>query len=132
MFSRAKQLLLLFLLLLCAVDTMAQQRRPVDAQHPLWLVHVDVWNQADPRKIIALIPDDIKPYVCMNLSLSCSYDVDQDVYMRPQNYLRTYKSFTTAKRTFDKLHFKGVDLAILEVNNGESVEDGKEVFRKHT
>lgn len=44
--------------------------------------------------------------------------------------LRTYKSFTTAKRTFDKLHFKGVDLVILEVNNGESVEDGKEVFRK--
>ncbi len=95
MFSRAKQLLLLFLLLLCAVDTMAQQRRPVDAQHPLWLVHVDVWNQADPRKIIALIPDDIKPYVCMNLSLSCSYDVDQDVYMRPQNYLRTYKSWAS-------------------------------------
>lgn len=46
--------------------------------------------------------------------------------------LRIYKSFTTAKRTFDKLHFKGVDLVILEVNNGESVEDGKEVFRKHT
>ena len=45
--------------------------------------------------------------------------------------LRAYKSFTTAKRTFDKLHFKGVDLAILEVNNGESVKDGKEVFRKH-
>lgn len=95
MFSRAKQLLLLFLLLLCAVDTMAQQRRPVDAQHPLWLVHVDVWNQADPRKIIALIPDDIKPYVCMNLSLSCAYDVDQDVYIRPQNYLRTYKSWAS-------------------------------------
>ena len=49
----------------------AQQRRPVDHEHPLWLVHVDVWYAADPQKIIDLIPDDIKPYVCLNLSLSC-------------------------------------------------------------
>ena len=49
----------------------AQQRRPIDSQHPLWLVHVDVWNSADPQKIIDLIPADIKPYVCMNLSLYC-------------------------------------------------------------
>jgi len=47
----------------------AQQRRPIDSQHPLWLIHIDVWNSADPQKIIDLIPNDIKPYVCMNLSM---------------------------------------------------------------
>ena len=41
----------------------AQQRRPIDSKHPMWLVHIDVWNSADPQKIIDLIPDDIKPYV---------------------------------------------------------------------
>ncbi|NPD91364.1 glycosyl hydrolase family 98 [Prevotella sp. PMUR] len=73
----------------------AQERRPVDARHPMWLIHVDVWNQADPQKIINLIPDDIKPYVCLNLSLSCSYDKEKDVYMRPQDGVRTFRSWAT-------------------------------------
>ena len=43
---------------LCPLSTVfAQQRRPVDAQHPLWLIHVDVWYKADPQKIIELIPN---------------------------------------------------------------------------
>lgn len=73
----------------------AQERRPIDARHPLWLVHVDVWNKADPQKIINLIPDDIKPFVCMNLSLSCQYDKEKNVYKMPQNAIRTYKSWAT-------------------------------------
>lgn len=73
----------------------AQQRRPIDAQHPLWLVHVDVWNKADPQKIIDLIPDKVKPYVCMNLSLSCQYDKEKNVYKMPQNAVRTYKSWAS-------------------------------------
>lgn len=73
----------------------AQERRPIDSKHPLWLVHVDVWNQADPQKIIDLIPADIKPYVCMNLSLSCSYDTELNIHMRPQNAIRTYKSWAS-------------------------------------
>lgn len=44
--------------------------------------------------------------------------------------VRTYKSLASAKRAFNKLHFKGVGLAILEVNEGESICDGKEVFYK--
>ena len=63
-----------YLLLLCMLMTgtqlWAQQRRPIDSQHPMWMIHVDVWNVADPQKIIDLIPEEIKPYVCMNLSLS--------------------------------------------------------------
>jgi hypothetical protein len=73
----------------------AQQRRPIDNQHPLWMIHIDVWNAADPQKIIDLIPDDIKPYVCMNLSLSCQYDKDRAVYLMPQNAMRTYRSWGT-------------------------------------
>ena len=40
----------------------AQQRRPIDNEHPLWMIHIDVWNAADPQKIIDLVPDDIKPW----------------------------------------------------------------------
>ncbi len=73
----------------------SQQRRPIDNRHPLWLVHIDVWNSADPQKIIDLIPDDIKPYVCMNLSLSCQYDTGTNMYRMPRNAVRTYKSWAS-------------------------------------
>jgi hypothetical protein len=73
----------------------AQERRPIDNQHPLWMIHIDVWNSADPQKIIDLIPDDIKPYVCMNLSLSCQFDTKTGMYRMPRNAVRTYKSWAT-------------------------------------
>ena len=89
-------LLLLALLLLGTTQgTQAQQRRPIDSQHPLWLIHVDVWYKADPQKIIDLIPEDIRPYVCMNLSLSCQYDTDLNIYKMPQYAFQTYKSWGT-------------------------------------
>ena len=59
-----KRTILAFLLLLTTTvwtNVTAQQRRPIDSQHPLWLIHIDVWNSADPQKIIDLIPNDIKP-----------------------------------------------------------------------
>ena len=47
--------LLLVLMLTCmAQEVGAQQRRPIDSQHPLWMIHVDVWYKADPQKIIDL------------------------------------------------------------------------------
>ena len=85
----------LLMFLLVSNSMMAQQRRPVDSQHPLWLVHIDVWNSADPQKIIDLIPDDIKPYVCMNLSLSCQFDTKTSMYRMPRNAVRTYKSWAS-------------------------------------
>lgn len=45
-------------------------RRPVSAEQPMWIVHIDSWNYADPEKIIDLIPEDILPYVVFNISLS--------------------------------------------------------------
>ena len=73
----------------------AQERRPIDNRHPLWLIHVDVWYKADPQKIINLIPDEVKPYVCLNLSLSCQYDKDLNIYKMPQYAFQTYKSWGT-------------------------------------
>ena len=94
--KRITSSLLLILTLLCAGQSLsAQQRRPIDNQHPLWFIHVDVWYKADPQKIIDLIPEDIRPYVCLNLSLSCQYDTEKNIYKMPQNAVRTYKSWAT-------------------------------------
>ena len=94
--KRKNFLVLVSLLLMVAWQSAtAQQRRPIDSQHPLWLIHIDVWNSADPQKIINLIPDDIKPYVCMNLSLSCQFDTKTGMYRMPRNAVRTYKSWAS-------------------------------------
>ena len=94
-----RQLLCLLLFVICQLTSFssawAQQRRPIDNEHPLWMIHIDVWNAADPQKIIDLVPDDIRPYVCMNLSLSCQYDKERAVYLMPQNAMRTYRSWGT-------------------------------------
>ena len=94
--KRLTTFLLLSLLFCLATQTVsAQQRRPIDSQHPLWLVHIDVWNSADPQKIINLIPADIRPFVCMNLSLSCQFDEDTKMYRMPRCAVRTYKSWAS-------------------------------------
>lgn len=80
--------------MLC-ITTLAQTRRPIDNRHPMWMIHVDVWNEADPQKIIDLVPEDIKPYVCMNLSLSCQYDKDLKIYKMPQSAIQTYRSWAS-------------------------------------
>jgi len=90
-----RTVILLSLLLAALMSITAQQRRPIDSQHPMWLVHIDVWNSADPQKIIDLIPDDIKPYVVMNLSLSCQFDTKTGMYRMPRNAVRTYKSWAS-------------------------------------
>ena len=89
------RLVFALLMMVATLAVSAQERRPIDSQHPLWMVHIDVWNSADPQKIIDLIPDDIKPYVCMNLSLSCQFDTKTGMYRMPRNAVRTYKSWAT-------------------------------------
>ena len=91
-----KYLILFVVALLSAVQSLtAQERRPIDSQHPLWFIHVDVWYKADPQKIIDLIPEDIRPYVCLNLSLSCQYDKTKNQYKMPHYAFQTYKSWGT-------------------------------------
>ena len=58
---KLKKLILLIVSVFVVINLEAQQRRPIDSRHPLWLVHIDIWNQADPQKIIDLIPEDIRP-----------------------------------------------------------------------
>ena len=90
-----KRILFCLFLSLSVFGLKAQERRPIDNRHPLWLVHIDVWNAADPQKIIDLIPEDIKPYVCMKLSLSCGYDTKDNMYRMPRSAVRTYKSWAS-------------------------------------
>ncbi len=80
---------------LFTMTTGAQERRPIDNRHPAWLIHIDVWNNADPQKIINLIPEDIKPYVVLNLSMSCSYDKELNIYKKPLDALQTYRSWAS-------------------------------------
>ena len=55
-------------------STKAPIRRPISPQQPMWLIHIDTWNYADPQKIIELVPADIRPYVVFNISLSINHD----------------------------------------------------------
>ena len=32
-------------------------RRPISPSQPAWIIHIDVWNNADPQKIIDLVPE---------------------------------------------------------------------------
>ncbi len=54
-------------------QTNAPLRRPISPSQPMWLIHIDSWNYPDPQKVIDLIPQDIRPYVVMNISLSISH-----------------------------------------------------------
>lgn len=71
-------------------------RRPVSNTQPMWIVHIDSWNYADPAKIIDLIPEDVLPYVVFNISLSINWDstnhkwlMVQDGYECAKSWLRT-------------------------------------------
>lgn len=90
-----KRLLLTILVALSLMPALCQSRRPVDSQHPLWFIHCDVWVNQDPQKFIDLIPADIRPYLCINLSLSCQYDKDLNVYKMPQDAVRSYQSWAS-------------------------------------
>lgn len=78
-----------------AGEEVAPMRRPIDPQHPMWLIHIDCWNYPDPQKIIDLVPEDIRPWVVFNIALSSSHDkntgaftVSPDGYHIIQSWLR--------------------------------------------
>lgn len=62
------------LLLLACSMTFGQSalRRPISPQQPAWIIHIDVWNEADPQKIIDMVPEDIRPYAIFSISTSSS------------------------------------------------------------
>lgn len=58
------------------IRPMGVLRRPITPDHPAWFIHIDTWNTPDPQAIIDLIPEDIRPYVVFNISLSISRGSD--------------------------------------------------------
>ncbi len=71
-------------------------RRPISPQQPMWLVHIDTWNYPDPQKIIALIPQDIRPFVVMNISLSISHNETTSQYQVAEYGYEIAKSWVRA------------------------------------
>lgn len=75
-------------------STAAPLRRPISVEQPMWIIHIDTWNEADPQKIIDMVPEDIKPYVVFNLSLSINHREDKFLqveygYETAKSWLRT-------------------------------------------
>lgn len=75
-YLKSKLLIIVFAFAFVSGNVFAQQdqpmRRPISTQSPTWLIHVDVWVNADPKKIIEIVPVDIRPFVIFNISLSVS------------------------------------------------------------
>ncbi len=74
----------------------APLRRPISASQPAWFVHIDNWNDADPQKIIDLIPEDIKPFVVFNISMSISHDETTGEFNRVPDGYSTARSWLRA------------------------------------
>lgn len=68
-------------------------RRPCSPDQPMLIVHIDTWNYADPAKIIALIPEDIKPYVVFNISLSINWSSTDHKWLMVQDGYECAKSW---------------------------------------
>ncbi|WP_297089963.1 glycoside hydrolase family 98 domain-containing protein [uncultured Draconibacterium sp.] len=87
--------IILVVLILSGFFARAQQqmRRPISPDQPMWLIHIDTWNYADPQKIIDLVPKDIRPYVVMNIALSISHDDDTYKFKLVEDGLETAKSW---------------------------------------
>ena len=87
-------LLALFTVLVGRADeAVTAMRRPVDVNHPMFIVHIDTWNYPDPQKIINLIPEDVKPWCVFNISLSVSHNEDTGVWNKARNGYETAKSW---------------------------------------
>ncbi|MDR0573427.1 MAG: glycosyl hydrolase family 98 [Tannerella sp.] len=119
----------LFFLALALLSANAQTgtslRRPISPQQPMWLIHIDTWNYADPQKIIDMTPEDIRPYVVFNISLSVNHDENTGKWKIVEYGYETAKSWLrtcAANRVWAMVqpssggfsHFSDFDLSIYE------------------
>lgn len=74
-------------------EAASMMRRPCDPEHPMLIVHIDTWNVADPAKIIATIPEDIKPYCVFNISMSINWSNDTHEWLMTQDGYELAKSW---------------------------------------
>ncbi|MEI6948160.1 glycoside hydrolase family 98 domain-containing protein [Paraflavisolibacter sp. H34] len=91
-----KVLLCLFLLagtVAARAQTNRYLRRPTSPSSPMWIIHIDTWNYADPQKIIDMVPADIRPYVVFNISLSISHDATTGKWNQVEYGYETVKSW---------------------------------------
>ena len=49
-------------------------RRPLSPTQPMWLVHIDNLYSQDAQKTIDAIPEDVRPYVVMNIAVTQNTD----------------------------------------------------------
>lgn len=118
-------LLLLSPVLMPKTGEAAAMRRPISPEQPMWIFHIDVWNYPDPAKVIDLIPDDLRPFVVFNISLSTNDDVtsNPDAERLIESWLRT----CAAKRVWSMIqpsagaHNRLPELSDAEYDSGESV-----------
>ncbi len=68
-------------------------RRPCSSETPMWIIHIDSWNYADPAKIIDLIPEDVLPYCVFNISLSINWDNTNHQWLMIQDGYECAKSW---------------------------------------
>lgn len=71
-------------------------RREVSPEKPMWIVHIDTWVNADPEKIIEAIPEDIRPYVVFNISMSISWNEELQRFNQTESGYETAKSWLRA------------------------------------
>ena len=71
-------------------------RREVSNESPMWIIHIDSWNYADPEKIIDLVPEDILPYVVFNLSLSINWSSTEHRWLMVQDGVECARSWMKA------------------------------------
>lgn len=100
-------------------------RRPVSPQSPMWLIHIDSWNQADPQKIIDMVPADIRPFVVFNISISINHDRVTSKWLQAEYGYEVAKSWLRVcaeNRVWAMIqqssggfqHFSETDLAVYE------------------
>ncbi len=71
-------------------------RRPINNESPVWIVHIDSWNYADPEKIIDLVPEDVLPYVVFNISLSINWSSTEHRWLMVQDGVECARSWMKA------------------------------------
>ena len=71
-------------------------RRAVSPEQPMWIVHIDSWVNADPEKLIDAIPEDIRPFVVFNISMSISWNEDEQRFTLVEDGYELAKSWLRA------------------------------------
>jgi len=79
--------------LLCGNAFSQTLRRPISPSQPMIMVHADVWNSADPQKIIDMIPSDIRPYAVINISLSINHNTTTGAWLTSEYGYEIAKSW---------------------------------------